>query len=95
MHHLAIYPERHPMKQAPRCMHLNLAAKKEAEVDMLVKADSIWEVAYPIWLANVVLVKKKNGQIQVCINFRDLKKTCPKNDFPVSHIELLIDATIK
>ena len=36
---------------------------------------------HPTWLANVVLVKKKNGAIQVCVDFKDLNKACPKDDF--------------
>lgn len=41
----------------------------------------IREVQYPIWLVNVVLVKKKIGQIRICIDFRDLHRAYPKNDF--------------
>lgn len=58
-------------------------------------AKFIREVQYPVWLANVVPVKRKNGQIRVCIDFRDLNKTCPKDDFPVPHMELLIDSTTR
>lgn len=39
-------------------------------------------------------MRNKNGQIQVCIDFRELNKSYPKNDFLVQHIQLLIDATI-
>lgn len=44
-------------------------------------------------MANIVPVKKKNGQIRVCIDFRDLNEACPKDDFPLPMTELLIDAT--
>ncbi|RVW60032.1 hypothetical protein CK203_089491 [Vitis vinifera] len=40
-----------------------------------------WEVKYPTWIANIVPVKKKNGQIRVCVDFRDLNNACPKDDF--------------
>lgn len=46
-----------------------------------------------MWLANVVPVKKKNEQIRVCTDFPYLNKVCSKDDFPVPHMELLIDAT--
>lgn len=29
----------------------------------------------------------------VYIDFRDLNKACPKDDFPIPHIKLLIDGT--
>jgi hypothetical protein len=34
----------------------------KAEVQRLLDAGFIWEVAYPQWLANVVMVRKKNGK---------------------------------
>ncbi|GAA0154939.1 hypothetical protein LIER_12781 [Lithospermum erythrorhizon] len=48
---------------------------------------------YPTWLANIVLVRKKNGPIRVCVDFRDLNRACPKDDFPFPIPELMIDAT--
>lgn len=74
-------------------MHPDLTAKVEAEVDRLIMAKFIQEVQYLVWLPNVVPVKKKNGKIRVCINFRYLNKACPTEDFPVPHMELLIVAT--
>lgn len=41
----------------------------------------------------MVPVKKKNGQIRVCVNFRDLNKACPKDDFPLLLTEQMVDAT--
>ena len=38
-------------------------------------------------------VIKKNGQVWICIDFRDLNQACPKDDFPLPHIDLLIDNT--
>ena len=51
------------------------------------------EVQYPDWLANVVVVKKKNGKWRICINFTDLNKACPKDPFLLPHIDMLVDAT--
>jgi len=51
-------------------------------------------VFYPKWLAYTVVVKKKNGKWQVCVDFIDLNKTCPKDHFPVPQIDQLMDATV-
>ncbi|XP_074315668.1 uncharacterized protein LOC141651875 [Silene latifolia] len=48
---------------------------------------------YPTWIANIVPVRKKNGQLRVCVDFRDLNDACPKDDFPLPVTELMIDAT--
>jgi Reverse transcriptase (RNA-dependent DNA polymerase) len=45
------------------------------------------------WVASIVPVKKKNGQICICVDFRDLNKACPKNDFPLLVTEIIIDHT--
>ena len=50
-------------------------------------------VNYPEWLANVVLVPKKDGKVRMCVNFRDLNKARPKDDFPLPHIDILVDNT--
>ena len=49
---------------------------------------------YPKWLANTVVVKKKNGKWRVCVDFTDLNKPCPKDLFPFPKIDQLVDATI-
>ncbi|XP_028117463.1 uncharacterized protein K02A2.6-like [Camellia sinensis] len=36
---------------------------------------------------------KTNGQIRVCVDFRDLNKACPKNEFPLPHVDTLVDST--
>jgi hypothetical protein len=51
------------------------------------------EVAYPQWLAHVVMVRKQNGKWQMCINFTDLNKCCPKDDFPLVRIDKIVDST--
>ena len=62
------------------------------EINKLLNVGFIKPIHHPTWLANVVLVKKKNGEIRVCIDFRDLNKTCPKDDFSLPNIDTLIDA---
>ena len=50
-------------------------------------------MTYPDWLANPVVVKKKNGKWRVCVDFTDLNKACPKDSFPLPHIDRLVEAT--
>ena len=37
--------------------------------------------------------KKRNGQIQCCIDFRNLNRVCPKEKFMLPNMGLLIDST--
>ena len=63
------------------------------EVGKLLQARAIREVEYPEWLANVVLVKKANSKWQLYIDFTDANLACPKGNFPLPRIDLIIDAT--
>ena len=65
----------------------------ENEVNKLIEAGFIREVKYPTWISSIVPVRKKNGQIRVCVDFRDLNNACPKDEFPLPIPELMIDAT--
>ena len=51
------------------------------EVKRLLSASVIREVTHPEWLANIVMVKKSNGKWRMCIDFTDLNKACPKDEF--------------
>ncbi|GAA0184801.1 hypothetical protein LIER_32089 [Lithospermum erythrorhizon] len=93
IHHPAVKKNIKPVKQAHQRFRLELVPSIEAEVNKLIEAGFVWEVRYPTWLANIVPTRKKNGQIRVCADFRDLNHACPKDDFPLPIPDLLIDAT--
>ena len=50
-------------------------------------------IEYHEWLANAVLVPKKDGNVRVYVDFRDLNKANLKDDFPLPHIDMLVDCT--
>lgn len=94
-HRLNINLRCFPKKQRPRrSLNIHTKAVKE-EVDRLKEVRAIKEVYYPEWLANTVVVKKKNGKWQVRVDFTDLKKACLKDPFPIPKIDQLVDATFK
>ena len=93
VHQLAVKKGSPPVKQAQSCFRPDLIPLIENEVNKLIEAGFIHEVKYPIWISSIVPVRKKNGQIQVCVDFRDLNNACPKDEFPLLIPELMIDAT--
>lgn len=84
VHNLAVKHGIRPIKQEQRHFRPELLTKIEVEVNKLIEASFIREVKYPTWIANIVPVKKKNGQIRVCVDFRDLNDAC---------LKLMVDAT--
>ena len=63
------------------------------EVHKLLTAGFIKEVHHPDWLANPVLVKKKNGKIRMCVNYTSLNKACPKVPFHLPCTDQIVDYT--
>ena len=63
------------------------------EVGRLKKAGTIKEIFFLEWLANTVMVRKKNSKWRVCVDFTDLNRACPKDPFPMPKIDQLVDAT--
>ena len=83
-----------PVKQKLRRLHSQWSLKVKDEIQKQFNVGFIAVVEYPEWLANVILVPKKDDKVRVCVDFRDLNKDNPKNDFPLSHIDILVDSTI-
>ena len=71
-----------PVKQKLRRIKLEWTLKIK-EVKKQYNAGFLRVVNYLEWLANVVLVPKKDGKVRVCVDFRDLNKASPKDYFPL------------
>jgi hypothetical protein len=57
-------------------------------------AGFIREILHPDWLANLVLVQKKNmTEWRMCVDYIDLNKHCPKDSFGLPRIDHIIDST--
>ena len=93
-YHLNINPSVTPKKQPPRCSSKDHSDIVRDEVIKLKQTRAIKEVFYPEWLANTVVVKNKSGKWQVCVDFTDLNKLCPKDHFPIPQIDQPVDATV-
>ena len=52
----------------------------------------IREVYYPDWLASVVMVKKAKGKWRMCVDFIDLNKAFPKDNYPLPRVDVLVDS---
>jgi hypothetical protein len=56
------------------------------EIARLLYAGSIKEVYHLDWLANPVLVPKKNKDWRMCVDYTDLNKACKKDPFRLPRI---------
>jgi len=68
-----------------------VAIKKE--IAKLMAARFIREILHPDWLANLVLVQKKNtAEWCMCVDYTDLNRYCPKDLFGLPCIDQIIDS---
>lgn len=51
----------------------------------------IYPVTLAEWVSNPVSVDKKQGTIRVCIDFKDLNKACPNDNYPTLFIDQIVD----
>jgi hypothetical protein len=64
------------------------------EVDMLLKAGFIQPYRYAKLVSNVVPVEKKGTRkIWVCVDFQNLNRATPKDEYPMPVADLLINNT--
>ena len=58
----------------------------------MLDAGFIRSCCYAKWISNIVPVEKKDlGKIRVCIDFRDLNKATPKDEYSMSIADMLIN----
>ena len=61
------------------------------EIAKLLVAKFIKKVYHLEWLANPVLVQKKSEKWRMCVDYASLNKVCPKDPFPLPHIDQVVD----
>ena len=93
VHRLNVSPSFPPVRQKKRVFAPERDRAIVEEVCKLQEASFIREVYYPDWLANVVMVKKASGKWQMCVDFIDLNKACPKDSYPLPRVDILVDST--
>ena len=94
-HSLNISKTAKPIKQKLRWF---TGDKKEAirtEIAWLLAARFIKEVYHLGWLANSVLVRKKNNEWRMCVDCTNLNKHYPKDPFGLPRIDDVVDSTAR
>ena len=95
-HKLPLNPECSPVKQKRRRMKPETSLKIKEEVKKQFDASFLVVARYPEWVANIVpVVPKKDGMVRMCVDYRDLNQASPKDNFPLPHIDILVDNTAK
>ena len=57
-------------------------------------AGIIVPIRYSEWVSNLVSVRKKTGEIRLCIDFRDLNKASLKDNYPLPNMDHILQRVV-
>src|ERR1051325_3425399 len=91
----AIYliPVISPVSMAPYRMSASELVELKKQLEELLKKKFIRPSVSP-WGAPVLLVKKKEGSMRLCVDYRQLNKVTIKNRYPLPRIDDLMDQLV-
>jgi hypothetical protein len=82
-HTISIKEDQNPFKQKLRRINPLLFPLIENKVKKLFDANIIVSLRFSKWLENMVPSRKKNGEIRLCVDFRNLNKVSLKENDPL------------
>ena len=71
-------------------MHPKLEPLIQSEVKKLLDAKIIFKVRHSEWVSNLVPVRKKFGEIRLCVDFRNLNRASDKDNYHVPPMEQIL-----
>jgi hypothetical protein len=81
-----------PFRQRARQMKAEVLVEVKKEVEKMLEEGFIRPCRYATCISSVVPVQKKDGRWRVCVDFRDLNRATPKDEYPMPTVETLINA---
>jgi hypothetical protein len=72
-------------------MRTEVLEEVKKEIEKMLEAGFIRPCRYAEWISSIVLVYKKDGRWRVCVDFRNLIRATPKDKYPMSVAETLIN----
>jgi hypothetical protein len=89
-HKIPLKEEAKPFRQKLRQINPMLLPVMEREVKKLLDAQIIVPLRYSDSVANLVLVRKKSGEIKLYVNFRNLNRSSKKDNYPLPNMEHIL-----
>jgi hypothetical protein len=83
-----------PFRQKLRQVNPILFPVIEKELKKLLDAKIIVPLRYSSWVANLVPVRKKNGEIRLCVDFRNLNKSSLKDNYPLPKMDHVLQKVV-
>jgi hypothetical protein len=90
-HRLPLKKGFQPFQQWARQMTTEVLEEVKKEIEKMLEAGFIRPWRYAEWISSIVPVQKKDGRWWVCVDFSDLNRATPKDEYPMPVEETLIN----
>lgn len=89
-HTVDLDPNSKPVRQKQRPINPRLEPLMIKELNKLVEGGIIFPIKHTSWVSNLVPVRKKNGEIRLCVHFRDFNRASLKDRHPLPSMEQIL-----
>ena len=79
-HEIPLKSDAKPFRQKKRPINPTLAPKMQEELIKLRDASIIKPIRHSSWVSNLVPMRKKNGDIRLCVDFKNLNISSLKDN---------------
>jgi hypothetical protein len=86
-HKIPLKPGSKPIRKKSRQCNPLLLPIIEKELKRLLESKIIVPLRYSEWVANLVPVRKKNREIRLCVDFRNLNRCSLKDNYPLTKMD--------
>jgi hypothetical protein len=83
-----------PFRQKIRQINPILFPTVEREVKKILEAKIIVPLRYSDWVENLVPVRKKSGEIRLCVDFKNLNKSSLKDNYPLPKMDHVLERVV-
>ena len=75
-------------------MNPNLFPLLEKEIKKLFETKIIVALQFSHWVANLFPIRKKNKEIRICIDFRNLDRVSLKDHYPLPKMDHILQRVV-
>jgi hypothetical protein len=95
MHHkIPLNPGSKPFKQKSRQFNPLLLPIIEKELKSLLNAKIMVPLRYLEWVSNLVPIRKKNGEIRLCVDFINMNRCSLKDNYPLPKLDHILQRVV-
>lgn len=93
-HTIELEPNTKLVRQRQRPVNPKLEPLMQKEVFRLIESSIIFPIKHTNWVSNLVPIRKKNGELRLCVDFRDLNRASLKDRHPLPSMEQILQYVV-